>query len=125
MDADRRRRRRRGRRSTRSTPGSWPAPAPRAAAIRRAVAMAVPDGASGLSVVMELDDLGVGQVPDRLFGEPLHQHGADREVGSDEHADVALLRPHRVGIEPRGADDDVDPVLDAPGDVRGSDGRAR
>ena len=77
-----------------------------------------------LVLVMELDDLGIGQVPDRLFGEALHQHGADREVGSDEHADVALLRPHGIGIEPRGAGDDVDPVLDAPGDVRGSDGRA-
>ena len=49
----------------------------------------------GLVLVVELDDLGVGQVPDRLFGEALHQHGADREVRGDEHADVALLRPRR------------------------------
>ena len=69
--------------------------------------------------VVELDDLDVRQVPDRLLGEPHQQHRADREVRGDEDTDVSLLGPRRVRLEPRRAADDVQAVSDAPRDVVG------
>ena len=51
---------------------------------------AVPDGASSFVVVVQLDDLGRGEVLGRLGGEPHHQHGADREVRRVEDGDAAL-----------------------------------
>ena len=43
----------------------------------------------GLLVVVELDHLDGREVSDRLRREPLHQHGAEREVGGDD--DIGLV----------------------------------
>ena len=51
---------------------------------RRAVASAVPLGASELPVVVQLDHLGGVEVPGRLRREPQQQHGAEREVRRDD-----------------------------------------
>jgi hypothetical protein len=51
-----------------------------------------------LLVVVELDDLGGLEVGRRQLGEPHHQHGADREVRSDDG--VGRTRPEPLG-EPR------------------------
>ena len=58
-----------------------------AAAIRAAVSIAVPDGASTFCVVVQLDDLGGLEVGRGELGEAHHQHRADGEVRGD----------HRVG----------------------------
>ena len=54
-------------------------------------------GAAGrveLGVVVQLDDLGLVHVLRGLRGEAHHQHGADREVGGDQHV-RALVGPAR------------------------------
>ena len=55
-----------------------------AAAMRATVAIAVPDGASRLRVVVELEHLGGLEERRRQLGEAHRQHGADGEVGGDE-----------------------------------------
>ena len=115
--------------------------AARAAAIRWAVTRAVPDGASILPVVMELDDLDAVEEDGGALGEPHHQHGGHGEVGRDHdtHARVAGGQLADLGeavvVEAGGADDDVDAVSDAvphrvhhhvgPGEVDGHLGARR
>jgi hypothetical protein len=74
--------------------------------------------------VVELDDLDRRQVACSLPGEPLHQHGADREVRSDEDAD-RRLPPSLVDLEAGRADHDVHAVLDRPCDVLRREARTR
>ena len=64
-----------------------------AAAIRSTVRIAVPDGASILLVVVELDHLGRLEPGCGQLGEAHHQHGADGEVGGDQ----AVARGERGG----------------------------
>src|SRR5215211_3192947 len=85
-----------------------------------------------LLVVVELDDLDGRQVADRLCGEALHQHGAEREVrGHDDVRFVSLVREQLVDLpqvlerDPRRADHRVHGVRDAPTDVVHRDVRVR
>src|SRR6266540_922925 len=91
-----------------------------------------PRGSVRLLVVVELDDLDGRQVADRLCGEALHQHGAEREVRRDDHVRfVTLVREELVDLlevlerDPRRADDRVHRVRDAPADVVHRDVRVR
>ena len=79
--------------------------------------------------VVHLDDLDGLEERRGGGGEAHHQHGADREVRDDEHADLGVVTEQlaHLGdagvVEARRADDDVHAVLDAPahvveGDVR-------
>ena len=65
---------------------------------------AVPDGASTLSGVMQLDDLGALVERGCLLGEAHHEHGTNGEVGSDQHANIIMPgedRTHLVQVAPR------------------------
>ena len=68
--------------------------------------------------VVELDDFDRLEEPGRLLREMHGQHRADREVRRDEHRDIgpggqpAADLPHPFVVEPGGADDGVNAVLD-------------
>ena len=73
--------------------------------------------------MVQLDDLDGREEPGRLLGEPHEQHGADAEVGRDDHPEVGLgLEPlgdrGELGlVEARRPDDAVDVLVDAEPDV--------
>ena len=73
--------------------------------------------------MMHLDDLDGLEEAGSLRGEPHHQHGADREVRHDENADRGIIVQQRAHLvqsllgESRGADHDVNAMVDAPCDV--------
>ena len=47
---------------------------------------------------MQLDDLGAVEVRRCQLGEAHHQHGTDREVGSDDAVAAAELRPEGLDV---------------------------
>ena len=77
----------------------------------------------GLVGVVQLDDLRALVERRGLRREVHHQHRADGEVGRDQHPHARMAgqqRPELVQAlvgEPGGADDGVDALLDAPGQV--------
>ena len=101
VDADAGRPRRRpGRRAAPRCASGRRAHSSDAAAIRSAVASAVPDGRVGLGVVVQLDDLGGVEVRRGELGEAHHQHGRDREVG--RHDAVRAAGAELLGERRRG-----------------------
>ena len=99
--------------------GHGPSPAAaRAAAIAAAVCRAVPDGASTLSGWCSSIDLDGLEPAGGLRRERHRQHGAEREVRGDQHADagpvgqVVAHAGQRLVVPAGGADDQVDPGVD-------------
>src|SRR3954454_10159508 len=72
---------------------------------------------------MQLDDFRALVEGCGFLSEAHHQYGSDGEVGGNQHTDTVMLGEALTQLvqsllcEPRGTDDAVNAVIDAPGDV--------